>query len=233
MKKKIIALIPARSGSKTVVDKNIKKLAGKPLIAWSIEKCKKSKFIDKIFVSTDSIKYKKIALKYGADEVVLRPKKISGDYSTDYEWIIHAISSIKNFEFDIIAHVRTTTPIRKLKDLDGAINRFIKSKYDSLRTVHEMPETAYKAFEVKNKFLSPLKNINSSINELNKSRQSFPKTYVANGIVDLYRRKFILKYKKLYSKKVLAYITGFTPEIDNLDEFKYINYLITNDQNQK
>ncbi len=231
MKKKIIALIPARSGSKAVVDKNIKKLAGKPLIAWSIEKCKKSKFIDKIFVSTDSKKYSKIALKYGADEVILRPKKISGDYSTDYEWINHAISCIKNFDYDIIAHIRPTTPIRKLKDLDGAINRFIKSKNNSLRTIHEMPETAYKAFEVKKKFLVPLKNITNDINKLNNSRQLFPKTYVANGVVDLYRKKFILKNKKLYSKQVVAYITSVTPEIDSLDEFKYINYLLKNDKN--
>ncbi len=226
MSKKIIALIPARSGSKAVIDKNIKKLAGKPLIAWSIEKCKRSKFIDKIFVSTDSIIYSKIALKYGADEVILRPKKISGDYSTDYEWINHAISCIKNLDYDIIAHIRPTTPTRKLEDLDGAINRFIKSRYNSLRTIHEMPETAYKAFEVKKKFLAPLKNIKIDVNKLNNSRQLFPKTYVANGIVDLYRKKFILKNKKLYSKQVLAYITSITPEIDSLDEFKYINYLL-------
>ena len=226
LSKKIIALIPARSGSKAVIDKNIKKLAGKPLIAWSIEKCKRSKFIDKIFVSTDSIIYSKIALKYGADEVILRPKKISGDYSTDYEWINHAISCIKNLDYDIIAHIRPTTPTRKLEDLDGAINRFIKSRYNSLRTIHEMPETAYKAFEVKKKFLAPLKNIKIDVNKLNNSRQLFPKTYVANGIVDLYRKKFILKNKKLYSKQVLAYITSITPEIDSLDEFKYINYLL-------
>ena len=233
MNKKIIALIPARSGSKAVVDKNIKKIAGKPLIAWSIEKCKKSQFIDRIFVSTDSKKYKKIALKYGADEVILRQKKISGDFSTDYEWINHSISFIKNLDYDIIAHIRPTTPIRKLEDLDGAIIRFAKSKYNSLRTVHEMPETAYKAFEVKKKFLFPLKNINFDINKLNNSRQLFPKTYVANGVVDLYRKKFILKNKKLYSKQVLAYITNVTPEIDSLDEFKYINYLLKNDKNQK
>ena len=233
MKKNIIALIPARSGSKGVIDKNIKILAGKPLIAWSIEKCKQSKFINKILVSTDSEKYSKIAIKYGADDVILRPKEISGDHSSDYEWISHAISYVKNIDYDIIAHIRPTTPLRKLNDLDNAIKKFIKSKHSSLRTVHEMPETAYKSFEVKKKFLSALKNINYDINKLNNSRQLFPKTYVANGVVDLYRKKFILKNKKLFSKKVLAYKTNITPEIDSLDEFKYINYLLKNDKNQK
>ena len=89
-----------------------------------------------------------------------------------------------------------------------------------------MPETAYKAFEVKKKFLVPLKNITIDINKLNNSRQLFPKTYVANGVVDLYRKKFILKNKKLYSNQVVAYITSVTPEIDSLNEFKYINYLL-------
>ncbi len=75
LKPKIIAFIPARSGSKSIKDKNIKILNGKPLIAWSIQTCLKSKFINKIIISTDSKKYAKIAKKYGADEIIIRPKK--------------------------------------------------------------------------------------------------------------------------------------------------------------
>ena len=89
MKNNVIALIPARSGSKGIINKNIKLVAGKPLLAWSIDICKKSKLINKVFVSTDSKKYSSIAMKFGADKVILRPKKMSGDFSTDYEWINH------------------------------------------------------------------------------------------------------------------------------------------------
>ena len=226
LKKNVIALIPARSGSKGLVDKNIKLIRGKPLIAWSIKKCKETKLINKVFVSSDSEKYLKIAVKHGADGVILRPKNISRDISTDYEWIKHAISHIKDIDYQIIAHIRPTTPIRKIRDLESAIKIFLKSKFSALRSVHEMSESAYKSFEVKKKLLYPLKNINFDLNKLNHSRQSFAKTYVGNGVIDLYRKNFILKNKKLFGKKVLAYKTNFTPEIDSLAEFKYISYLL-------
>tara|TARA_Y100000992_G_scaffold283298_1_gene232476 strand:+ start:285 stop:980 length:696 start_codon:yes stop_codon:yes gene_type:complete len=231
LKNNVIALIPARSGSKGITNKNIKLIAGKPLLAWSIETCKKSKLIKKVLVSTDSKKYSNIAMKFGADKVIMRPKKLSGDFSTDYEWINHCISSIKNIDYQIIAHIRPTTPIRKLKDLENAINLFSKSKMSALRSVHQMAETAYKSFEVKKKLLQPLKNINYDLNKLNMSRQIFPKTYSANGVIDLYKKDFIIKNHKLFGEKVLAFETNYTHEIDNLSEFNYINYLLKNDKN--
>ena len=162
---KIIALIPARSGSKSIKNKNIKKIGKKHLIGFSIETCLKSKFISKIFVSTDSKKYAAIAKKYGPVEIIFRPKKISDDFSTDYEVIKHAIENIKeNYEF--IAHMRPTTPFRKIKEVDLAIKNFINSKYHSLRSVHEMSETSYKTFEVHNKKLKTLRNLNYSIDNL-------------------------------------------------------------------
>ena len=92
--KNIIALIPARSGSKGIKDKNIKYLGNKPLIGWAIEQCFKSKVFSKIYISTDSKKYSEIAKKYGPVEIIMRPKKISKDKSTDYEMIKHAIKIV-------------------------------------------------------------------------------------------------------------------------------------------
>ena len=127
MKPKIIAFIPARSGSKSIRDKNIKILNGKPLIAWSILACLKSKFISKVVISTDSKKYAQIAKKYGADEIIIRPKNISKDKSTDYEAIIHAIHNLKYSDYDLIAHIRPTTPQRDIFDIDSAIKKFALS----------------------------------------------------------------------------------------------------------
>tara|TARA_Y100000590_G_C15730779_1_gene1016941 strand:- start:2957 stop:3673 length:717 start_codon:yes stop_codon:yes gene_type:complete len=232
LKKKIIAIIPARSGSKSVKNKNIKNLLGKPLLAWSIKSCLKSKKINKVFVSTDSKKYAKIALKNGANGIIIRPNKISKDKSTDYQWVNHAILKLKKLNYDFIAHIRPTTPLRSTRDLDRAITAFSKSNYHSLRSIHEMPETAYKSFEKKGNYLKPLKNIKANLDQLNNSRQSFSKTYVANGVIDIYRKNFILKNKKLFGKKVMAYLTKYTPEIDSVDEFKYIEYLAKkHDQN--
>lgn len=227
MKLKVIAIIPARSGSKSIKDKNIKILNGKPLIVWSIKTCLKSNFINKVIISTNSKKYAKIAKKYGADEVIIRPKSISKDKSTDYEAILHVIRNLKNFNYDLIAHIRPTTPQRNVFDIDKAIKIFASSKYNSLRSVHEMSETAYKSFEISGKRkLKPIANLKFSLDDLNKPRQAFKNTYVANGVIDIYRKKFILRNKKLFGRKVMAYITKHTEEIDSLEQFKYINYLL-------
>lgn len=221
---KIIAIIPARSGSKSVKDKNIRELGKKPLIAWSIESCFKSKHISKVYVSTDSIKYAKIAKQFGPVEILLRPKRISGDFSTDYQMIVHAIENIK-FNYDYIAHIRPTTPFRKKNDLNKAIKTFIKSKYNSLRSVHEMSETSYKSLEINNGSLKSLKNLNLTMDELNAPRQKFNKTYYPNGVIDIFKKNFIIRNKLLFGNKVKAFKTSYTHEIDNKDDFNYLEYL--------
>ena len=221
---KIIAIIPARSGSKSVKDKNIRELGKKPLIAWSIESCFKSKHISKVYVSTDSIKYAKIAKQFGPVEILLRPKRISGDFSTDYQMIVHAIENIK-FNYDYIAHIRPTTPFRKKNDLNKAIKTFIKSKYNSLRSVHEMSETSYKSLEINNGSLKPLKNLKFTMDELNAPRQKFNKTYYPNGVIDIFKKNFIISNKLLFGNKVKAFKTSYTHEIDNKDDFNYLEYL--------
>ena len=95
MKKKLIALIPARSGSERLKNKNILKLGNKPLIYYTIQSAKKSKIFDKIFVSTDSVKYKKISEKYGADVDFLRPSIYAKSTSPDYEWVNYTIQKLK------------------------------------------------------------------------------------------------------------------------------------------
>lgn len=222
--KKVIAIIPARSGSKSIRDKNIIMLSGKPLIAWSIEACLKSKLISKVFVSTDSIKYAKIARKFGSVEIIYRPKNLSTDNTTDYQMIEHAIKNI-HFKYEYIAHIRPTTPLRKVSDIDLAIKFFLKSNCDSLRSVHEMSETAYKSVELNNGKLESLKNLKLSMDEINAPRQKFNKTYSPNGLIDIYKKKFINKNKLLFGKKVKAYITPYSPEIDNFKDFKYVEFL--------
>ena len=223
-KKEVIAIIPARSGSKSIKDKNIINFRGKPLLAWSIEQCFKSKKIDEIYLSTDSKKYASIAMKYGLKNIIFRPKSISKDISTDYEFIKHFIENIQTHH-EVIAHIRPTTPLRNVILMDKMINFFIKNKkFTSLRSVHENPETAYKSFELKNRFLKPLKGVKKSMDQLNNPRQDFTKTFSANGYIDLYRKKFISKNKKLFGNKVMGYVSPFTMEIDSKAELNYMNY---------
>ena len=227
--RKVIAIIPARSGSKSVKDKNIVNFRGRPLLAWSIEHCLKSKEIDEVYLSTDSRKYATIAKKFGLKKIIFRPKSISNDKSTDYEFIKHFIENIDT-NHKVIANIRPTTPLRNVVLLDKIIKFFIKNKkYSSLRTIHENPETAYKSFELKNKLLKPLKGVKKTMDQLNGARQNFSKTYSGNGYIDLFRKEFILKNKKLYGDKVIGYVTPLTMEIDSQDQLNHMNI---NDYNQ-
>ncbi len=222
--KKIIAIIPARSGSKGIKDKNLKYIYGKPLIGWAIYHCFASKLFSKIYLSTDSKKYGNIAKKFGPVEIIIRPKKISKSNSSDYQMIMHAMKKI-NSSYDLIAHIRPTSPLRKISQLKNAVKLFRKSNFSSLRSVHEMQETSYKTFEIRKDLLKPLKNIKISLDQLNNPRQSFKKTFSANGIIDIYRKKFILKNKLLLGKKTKAFITPFSQEIDTIDDLKYVRKL--------
>ena len=227
--KLIYSLILARSGSKSIKDKNISLINGMPLIYYSINSSKKSKFIDKTIVLTDSKKYALISKRFGAEIPYLRSKKVSGDKTSDFETINNFFVNFKKLSYrfpDYIVHLRPTSPIRDSKIIDDAIRKFINSKgYTSLRSIHEMEESAYKTVEIlKKKLVSSIK-LNSQLDKINSSRQSFPKTYYTNGYVDILSTEFILNKKKLHGNKVFPYITKDPFDIDSQNKLEYINYL--------
>ena len=230
---KIFALIPARSGSKGVPDKNIRKLRGKSLLEWSIKACLKSKLIDEVFVSTDSEFYRNIAIESGAKAPFLRPKEISGDFSTDYEMINHSINWFENNlgAPNYLVHIRPTTPLRDPKVIDLGIKTFLeKSNATSLRSVHLMSESSYKTFEIsENGNLLPVFKKNNDIDLSNKPRQLFPNTYVANGYVDILSYEYIKRFKSIHGDNVIPFLTPLTVEVDAEEDFLFLNYLL--DQN--
>ena len=122
--KKIIAIIPARSGSKGLLNKNIKLFNKKPLIYWTIKSALQSKYIDKCFVSTDSKKISNLSKKFGADSSFLRPKNISGHQSDISSTIIHTLKKFNN-DYDIIILLQPTSPLRDVKDINQSLELFI------------------------------------------------------------------------------------------------------------
>lgn len=230
----IISIIPARAGSKGVPGKNIKKLNGKPLIAYSILSSLKSKLINRTIVSTDSKEIASIAKEYGAEVPFLRPKNIALDHSTDYELISNAIEWLKkeeNYESDYIVHLRPTTPLREYCNIDCAIKIFLSNdEATALRSVHEMGESAYKYMEIKNSQLITIFSHNRNIENLNKSRQSFPKTYVPNGYVDVLRTEFIKKEKRIHGDNVISFISEEVTEVDEIKDFEYLEFQISKDK---
>ncbi len=190
---KILCIIPARSGSKGLPHKNIMDFKGKPLLSWSIEHAQQSKYSKnmKIIVSTDSEKYAEISKQYGAEAPFIRPESISGDISSDFECIKHCVDWLKenkNYEPDIILHLRPTQPCRKIEHVNKAIEIFInqREKYDSLRSVIPVEKSPYKMYSVNNEELIPLFNEVSNIKEpYNQARQLLPQCYLHNGYIDI------------------------------------------------
>ena len=227
---KIIAVIPARSGSKGLPNKNIKGLSGKPLIAYSISAGLKSKLIDRVIVSTDSEEYAMISKDYGAEVPFIRPNKYSGDDSTDYDFVKHLLDWLADNENglpDYIVHLRPTTPFRDPDILDNAIEQFMKNREaTSLRSGHEMSETAYKQFEVEGKYFKTICTGSFNLDDANKSRQSFPKTFSPNGYVDILRTSHILENHLLHGNRVMGYITDFAIEVDTIDDFEFLQWKI-------
>jgi N-acylneuraminate cytidylyltransferase len=225
---KTIALIPARSGSKGLPHKNIKLLGNHPLIAWSIIAATKANDIDRVIVSTDSEEYATIAKKYGADVPFLRPPEISGDRSTDYDFIIHALNWLRDFDEEpsLIVHLRPTTPFRSPFVIDEAINIFRENnKATALRSAHEMSESAYKTFEIsEDGRFKRVGSVEFNLDAANNARQQFPSTYMANGYVDVLSTSFIRDNKIIHGDWVAPFLTTLAQEVDNEDDFMLLEY---------
>jgi CMP-N-acetylneuraminic acid synthetase len=225
---KVFALVTARSGSKGVPDKNIKHIGGHSLLDWSIKSSLKSQSITQVYLSTDSEDYANIGKQCGALVPFLRPKELASDTANDLDVIKHFLSVIDD-KPDALVHIRPTTPLRDPSILDNAIEMFFSKKDEltSLRSVHEMSESAYKSFEVNDKgFLSTIGSIESG-DKANLPRQSFPKTYAANGYGDVLDPTYILKEDKLHGDKILAFETPVVTEVDSSEDLEYLEWQIT------
>lgn len=223
---KIIAIIPARGGSKGIPGKNIKLLNNKPLIVYSIEQAHQSKYINEIIVSTDDENIANVAKLYGASVPYLRPKEISGDFATDYEFIKFHLDNSIDTDIDYIVQLRPTYPLRKVEILDDCIEKMINNKdYDSLRTVIPTDKTPYKMYNINNNLLLPLfKDVNDIKEPYNQPRQILPKTYLHNGYIDIINVKSFLKLDSITGNNICPYILPKEEifDIDTLDDWEAV-----------
>ena len=220
----VLAIIPARSGSKSIPHKNIRSLAGIPLLAYSIEHAKKAELVNRIIVSTDSERYAKIANKYGAETPFLRPKEFSGDFSTDLEVFQHALNWLKDNEGytpDFCVHLRPTHPIRNPKDIDAMLNIIIEDpELDAVRSLVAAPETPYKMwFRNDVGIITPV--ITTNIPEAyNAPRQKLPKTYLQNASIDVMRASTLLEKNSMTGTKIYGYVMDHLWDIDEPAQLK-------------
>lgn len=233
---KFWALIPARGGSKGVPRKNIKPLGGYPLIAYSIAACRLSERISRIIVSTDDDEIAEIARYYGAEVPFMRPKEVSGDRSTDYEFVDHALTWFENNEkavSEYLVHIRATTPLRNPKVLDEALKQFDESKeYTSMRSAHKASESPYKWFLMNDDGTYRSVSDGMDNESANNGRSEFPDVFIPDGYVDVLKTKFVLENKILHGTKMMAFESPWCMEVDTPEDFDYLEYQLKRDGSQ-
>ena len=229
----VLAVIPARSGSKGLPGKNIKELCGKPLIAWSIDAAKESKYIDKIVVSTDSDEIAEIGRKYGAEVPFMRPAELARDTSSTYEVLEHVISTLRErgdcYHFLIL--LEPTSPLREASDIDSSLETLEKNikRAESIVGVCEV-EATHPEFLIginPQGLLIPYRKKDfSGISR----RQDLSKLYFFEGTIYISTVEALFKYRGFYHEKTLAYIVPKWKafEVDDIIDFLCIETMLRN-----
>ncbi|MDQ1284086.1 MAG: CMP-N,N-diacetyllegionaminic acid synthase [Patescibacteria group bacterium] len=210
--RKILAIIPARGGSKGIPRKNIFPLAGKPLLAWSVEAALKSKHIDKVVVSSDDGEILDVAEKFGA-EPIKRPKSMAEDKSPFNLLIFHALDYLKkNKKYipDTLVYLQPTSPLRTTEDIDQAFS-LMNGDVTSVISVYKLDNKFLKSFLVGERgYLRGVANKQFSF----KNRQELPEVYMPNGAIYMVRRDFFQRTGRLFSPKTVPFVMSQEKSVD-------------------
>jgi len=230
----ILAIIPARGGSKGVPKKNIRPLAGNPLIYYTIREAKKSQYISRVIVSTDCEETIEIAMQYGAEAPFIRPDELSGDYVQDFPVCEHAIKSLREkdgYVPDVVVWLRPTSPFREVKHIDEAVKILISNPTaDSVRSVCLTPKHPLKMWRVKSERLVPFvpEELTGIKEQYNYPRQKLPAAYVQNGAIDVIQIKTIIEKKSITGDIILPYVMEdvYSINIDTRLDFSFAEFLM-------
>jgi CMP-N,N'-diacetyllegionaminic acid synthase len=232
--KRILAVIPARGGSKGLSGKNIRLFAGKPLIVWTIKQALASRYLDEIIVSTDDSKIAKIANKYGAKTPFLRPKKLATSSAKIAEVLIHALDFLerKGQGFDLIMLLQPTSPLRKTEDIDKAIKIFFQKNAQSVVSVCFADHHPFWCNTLPKN--DGMKNFYKQV-AINKNRQELPEYYCINGAVYLISVVLLRKEKKFITERTYAYKMPRerSVDIDTVLDFDFAQFLKIGENAQK
>lgn len=225
---KILCTICARSQSKGLKNKNIKKLYNQPLINYSIKQAIGSKIFDDIVISTDSTYIEKLAIKKNLKTIGKRPKYISNDTVSKLEVIRHAVKRFElkeNKKFDVIFDLDITSPLRLVEDIINSFLKFKKQNANNLITVCESRKNPYfNMIEVKNNNIRLVKSLPYRIN----SRQKAPLVYNMNASIYIWKRSCLFSKNPLFNKKTIFFEMPFerSIDIDNIDDFEIVKYYL-------
>ena len=207
---KIVAIIPARSGSKGVPGKNIRPLAGKPLLGWMVEAAKRSRFIDRVICSTDSAHYAEIARRHGAETPFLRPAEYATDQATDIQVLTHAtgwLEQNEGYRPDIILRLQPTNPTFPTDLIDAGIAKLLEdAATDSVRAVAVSPKHPFKMWKLRRDedVIEPFfdRDITGFDEAFNMGRQQLPVPYLQVGVMEVLRYRTLIGMRSMAGKRV-------------------------------
>lgn len=219
---KILAIIPARSGSKGLRDKNTKILHGKPLIAWTIERAQKSKYIERLIVSTDSEGIAEVAVEYGAEVPFIRPAELATDEAPGIAPVMHAIEFLEKHEgykSDYVLLLQCTSPMRQTFHIDECIELAAQRTSDSIVSVNELEyPILWNRVIDENGFLQ---NFIEYDEKEGYQRQKIEKVYRLNGSMYISNTEKLKKEKSFLVGNVRPYIMSKESSVDIDDEFGF------------
>ncbi|AZR73887.1 acylneuraminate cytidylyltransferase [Anoxybacter fermentans] len=227
MSANFLALILARGGSKGIPKKNIKILNGKPLLAYTIEEAKKSKFIDRVVLSTESEEIAEVGKRYGAEVPFMRPKELATDEASSIDAIIHALNWLKMNEdywpkFTVL--LQPTSPLRTVKDIDGAIEKLLEHNAESLVSLCEVDKHPFWLKKIIDNRVVPYTEEGQHITR----RQDLPKVYSLNGAIFIAESILLVKERSFYVGRTIPYIMPKerSVDIDNIIDWHLAEILM-------
>jgi len=224
----MLAIIPARGGSKGLPGKNVRELCGRPLIGYAIEEAIKSKFIDRVLVSTDSEEIARIAKLEGAEVPELRPTKLASDNALAIDTYLYTCEYLnskekRNIEDFIV--LQPTSPLRSADDIDNSISLYHKNSADSVISVveNDHPIQWNKVITTDGKLENFVKDSENNLN-----RQAYEKQYVPNGAIYIFNYKYLKQTRSYYSTNTFPYIMSKenSIDIDNLFDFELAEFVL-------
>lgn len=220
----ILAIITARGGSKGIIRKNIRKIAGKPLIAWTIEAGKKSKYIDRMILSSEDGEIIKIAQNYGCEVPFVRPTELALDNTSSVDVVLHAVNTIKN-KYDVILLLQPTSPLRNEVDIDDCIEFFFKKNGVTCTSIRETQEPPFRMYYLNDKKIVPILK-----RQHYNRRQDMPITYITNGAIYLVRTDYFCIKKRFVDEDTLGYIMPLDKsfDVDTEDDLKKCEEILSN-----
>lgn len=221
--KKVLGIIPARGGSKGVPGKNIRIVAGKPLIAWTIEEAKKSKYLDRLILSSDDSEIIKVAEEWNLEVPFVRPADLARDDTPGIDPVLHALEGLPGFDYVVL--LQPTSPLRTVEDIDECIELCLEFEAPSCVSVTEPDKGPYLMYTLEGQNLRPLMNESSFYR-----RQDMPKILALNGAVYVANVDWLIENEALVGEDTVHYEMpkDRSVDIDEELDFKIVQCLLAN-----